>query len=119
MLLTFEDVCDFLGTDEPTALALIEAGHLPPSVSIGGRLVRWRATDLVRWVEMGCPDYIAPTMREFTTLRERNVEEQLSLEESTALESDRADSGRINAGSEWTSTVAIPAGYRAIDPTKD
>lgn len=116
MLWTIEDVCKFLKSDEPTVLFLIEQGHLPPPVNIGeDRLVRWISDDLLAWARMGCPQFAAPTEGEFVTIRERHIEEKYTLEEINAMQSDRRDNDRINAGAEWTPELPIPDGYQRAE----
>ncbi len=76
MLLTFRELCEFLKADEPTVLSLIEAGGVPPPVNIGNRLIRWVETDLLRWVQMGCPQFPPPTPEEIAIMLEKYREEQ-------------------------------------------
>ena len=69
MLLTFQELCVLLKADEPLVLWLIETGGVPPPVNIGGRLIRWVESDLVRWVQTGCPRFPPPTPEEITLIR--------------------------------------------------
>ena len=76
MLLTFHELCTFLKADEPTVLSLIEEGAIPPPVIIGNRLVRWVESDLIRWVQTGCPRFPPPTSEELTLIRTKRIEEK-------------------------------------------
>ena len=76
MLLTFPELCEFLKADEPMVLSLIEAGSVPPPVNIGNQLIRWVESDLVRWVQMGCPNFPPPTPEELGLIRTNRVEEK-------------------------------------------
>ena len=71
MLLTFSELCAFLKADEPVVLLLIETGSIPPPLNIGNRLVRWLESDLVRWVQMGCPKFPPPTPQEIKLITSR------------------------------------------------
>ena len=75
MLLTFPELCAFLKADEPMVMSLIEAGSVPPPVNIGNQLIRWVESDLVRWVQMGCPSFPPPTPEELDLIRTNRVEE--------------------------------------------
>ena len=76
MLLTFHELCAFLKADESMVLSLIEAGGIPPPVNIGNRLVRWVESDLIRWVQTGCPCFPPPTSEELTLIRAKHLEEK-------------------------------------------
>jgi predicted DNA-binding transcriptional regulator AlpA len=70
LLLTFDELCDFLKADRTVVISLIEAGSVPPPVNIGDLIVRWVETDLIRWVQTGCPRFPPPTFTELAMLRE-------------------------------------------------
>ena len=74
-LLTFHELCSFLKADETIVLSLIEAGAIPPPVNIGNRLVRWVHSDLLRWVQTGCPSFPPPTSEELALISAKHVEE--------------------------------------------
>ena len=76
MLLTLHELCTFLKADESIVLSLIEAGGIPPPVNIGNRLVRWVESDLIRWVQTGCPRFPPPTSEELTLIRTKHLEEK-------------------------------------------
>ncbi|MEN6457451.1 MAG: hypothetical protein ABFC63_00845 [Thermoguttaceae bacterium] len=79
ILMTFEELCAFLKADQDMVLALIEAGAVPPPLNVGDRLVRWVQSDLIRWVQMGCPNFPAPTHEELALIRANRVE-KVSIE---------------------------------------
>ena len=60
---------------EPLVLLLIEAGSIPPPVNIGDRLIRWVESDLLRWVQTGCPKFPPPTPDELALIRAKQAEE--------------------------------------------
>jgi excisionase family DNA binding protein len=51
LLLTAEQVANLLGTSKRQVWRLESAGRIPKPVRLGGRLVRWRWTELVEFVE--------------------------------------------------------------------
>jgi excisionase family DNA binding protein len=51
LLLTAKQVADLLGTSKRQVWRLESAGRIPKPVRLGGRLVRWRWTDLVGFVD--------------------------------------------------------------------
>jgi len=75
-LLTFQELCTLLKTDESMVLSLIETGSVPPPVNIGNRLVRWVQSDLIRWVQTGCPHYPPLTPEELALIRTKQLEEK-------------------------------------------
>lgn len=75
MLLTFQELCAFLKADDVTVMLLFESGNLPPPLTIGDRLIRWVESDLARWVQMGCPNFPAPTPEEIDMVRARRLEQ--------------------------------------------
>lgn len=55
-LLTVKQVAESLGISPRQVWKLNSSARLPAPVRIGGsRSVRWRALDIARFVEMGCP----------------------------------------------------------------
>jgi predicted DNA-binding transcriptional regulator AlpA len=80
MLLTFVELCSFLKEDGTTVISLIEAGCIPPPVSIGNRLVRWVESDLVRWVQTGCPSFPPLTPDELALIRRQTTGDDRSGE---------------------------------------
>jgi predicted DNA-binding transcriptional regulator AlpA len=76
-LLTFQELCDFLKTDETTVFSLIEEGGVPPPMNIGDRLVRWVETDLTRWVQTGCQRFPQPSPEEIKMIRSKCDKEKL------------------------------------------
>jgi predicted DNA-binding transcriptional regulator AlpA len=83
MLLSFPELCAFLKADEPMVMSLIEAGSVPPPVNIGNQLIRWVEGDLVRWVQMGCPNFPPPTPEELDLIRTNRVEQKTDTEAET------------------------------------
>ncbi len=75
MLLTFHELCAFLKADESMVLSLIETGGIPLPVNIGDRLVRWVESDLIRWVQTGCPRFPPPTFEELSLIRSEYLKE--------------------------------------------
>jgi predicted DNA-binding transcriptional regulator AlpA len=78
MLLDFPRVADWLATDEPTVLALIEGGFLPQPELLADRLARWSEEALLRWADDGCPKSSPPTEAEFVRIRVLQVQEDVA-----------------------------------------
>lgn len=55
LLLTAEKVAELLDISVRTLWRLRSAGKLPTPVRLGGS-VRWRAHEIVTWIEKGCPE---------------------------------------------------------------
>ena len=53
-LLSVRELAGKLKVSTRHVWALLSSGRLPKPVRVG-RAVRWRADDVTRWVEMGCP----------------------------------------------------------------
>ncbi len=53
-LLSVRELAGRLKVSTRHVWALLSSGRLPKPVRVG-RAVRWRADDVARWVEMGCP----------------------------------------------------------------
>jgi predicted DNA-binding transcriptional regulator AlpA len=77
-LLDFPAVASWLGTDEPSLLALLERGDFPQPVVIGSRLCRWSDVSLEEWAADGCPQCEPPSEPEFVRLRVLQVEESVA-----------------------------------------
>jgi predicted DNA-binding transcriptional regulator AlpA len=55
LLLSGPDVCTRLGIGKSTLHKMIRAGRFPVATVRICKCVRYRADELARWVEMGCP----------------------------------------------------------------
>ena len=53
-LLTVKDVAARLRISQRQVWKLLASGRIPAPVRIS-RSVRWRAGDITRWIELGCP----------------------------------------------------------------
>ena len=78
MLFDFPKTAAWLNTDEPTLLALVETGDVPPPMLLGGRLVRWSESALSAWADDDCPAGNPPSEAEFIKIRSLQVEEYAS-----------------------------------------
>ena len=54
-LLDARHAAALLALGRTTLFKLDAAAKIPSAIRLGGRLVRWRRADLVRWIEAGCP----------------------------------------------------------------
>lgn len=54
LLLTAQEVVQMLSVSKSTLWRMRDSGKLPAPIRVGG-IVRWRASDIQRWVEQGCP----------------------------------------------------------------
>jgi excisionase family DNA binding protein len=54
MLFKDSQVATELGVSRRKVWAMLSAGQMPAPVRMG-RSVRWRESDIHRWVELGCP----------------------------------------------------------------
>ena len=54
IMMTADEIATCLGISTRTVWRLKAKGDLPKSVKIG-RAVRWRKTDILAWIEQGCP----------------------------------------------------------------
>lgn len=54
LLLSVKQVAQIVASSERTLWRLSDSGQMPSPVRIG-RSVRWRRSDILRWVELGCP----------------------------------------------------------------
>jgi prophage regulatory protein len=52
-LINAVQLAKLLSISERTLYRLKAGGHLPPTVNLGGS-VRWRVTDIRRWIDGGC-----------------------------------------------------------------
>jgi excisionase family DNA binding protein len=55
VLLSAEEISEMLGINKSFLYSLKSAGRLPPSIRLSRRAVRWRKSDVMRWIETGCP----------------------------------------------------------------
>jgi excisionase family DNA binding protein len=55
-LLTAEAVAELLSLSRRTIFRMKSAGLICPHVKIGHSAIRWRRSDIERWISMGCPD---------------------------------------------------------------
>lgn len=57
LLLTKEDVAEIGNWSVRTVIRMRDNGTLPPPLKVG-RLIRWRKSDIEKWIEGGCvPQY--------------------------------------------------------------
>jgi predicted DNA-binding transcriptional regulator AlpA len=75
MLLDLSAVADWLGTDQPTILALLKSGYIPRPIILGSRLTRWSERDLEDWSDAGCPEVTPPTEAQYVAARAAQVVE--------------------------------------------
>jgi prophage regulatory protein len=54
-LLTASAVADMLSLSKRQIFRLKSSGKIPVPIKIGGS-VRWKQTDIQRWISLGCPD---------------------------------------------------------------
>jgi excisionase family DNA binding protein len=54
MMMTADEIADCLQVSTRTIWRLKAKGDLPKSVNVG-RAVRWRRSDILAWIEQGCP----------------------------------------------------------------
>ncbi len=54
IMMTADEIATCLGISSRTVWRLKAKGDLPKSVKIG-RAVRWRKSDILAWIEQGCP----------------------------------------------------------------
>ena len=53
-LLTAQDIARMLQVSVRTVWRLRDSGKIPRAVTIGGS-IRWRTSEIQRWIEVGCP----------------------------------------------------------------
>lgn len=53
-LIAVAELAELLGVSVRTIWRKESTGHLPAPVRIGG-LVRWRRTEIMQWIDDGCP----------------------------------------------------------------
>jgi len=53
-LLTVKQVATRINCSQRTVYRLADSGDMPRPLKIGGWLVRWRASDIDKWIEAGC-----------------------------------------------------------------
>lgn len=54
-LLNVEQVAELLGVCTKTVRRMMKAAKLPRHIELG-RLFKWKADEIHRWIEAGCPD---------------------------------------------------------------
>lgn len=59
-LLDAREVAAMIAVNPRTVPRLSRAGRLPPPVTTSPRFVRWRRSDVERWIADGCPRREAP-----------------------------------------------------------
>lgn len=55
-LLRVEDVAQLLKLSKRQVFRLNSAGLICASIKVGRGAVRWRQTEILQWISMGCPD---------------------------------------------------------------
>lgn len=55
LLLDVKETAELLNASPRTVYRLSDAGRMPRPVKIGA-LVRWRADEIRRWIDAGCPN---------------------------------------------------------------
>lgn len=55
LLLNVRKVAELLDSNERSVRRFHSRGQLPGAVRVGNRLVRFRARDLLQWIDDGCP----------------------------------------------------------------
>jgi prophage regulatory protein len=54
-LLRMREAAAFCNIGESTAWRYLSAGRFPKPIRVGGGALRWRRSDLIAWIEKGCP----------------------------------------------------------------
>ena len=73
LLIPDTEAASLAGVSRATWHRLRAAGKLPPQIKLG-RSVRWRRSDVLRWIECGCPDAHAFTaMQTAASRRQRRT----------------------------------------------
>ena len=62
LLLTADDVSRLLAVSRLTIFRWRAAGRLPAPVRVG-RVVRWRRSEIIAWIDAGCPSCRPPARR--------------------------------------------------------
>lgn len=55
LLINFDTAAKLLSINRRTLDRLVSAQEIPPPIRISGRMRRWRVTELLEWIEAGCP----------------------------------------------------------------
>jgi excisionase family DNA binding protein len=55
LLITSEEVARLMGISERTLWRLLSAGKVPVPLRFG-RNTRWRRSEVLEWIEKGCPE---------------------------------------------------------------
>ncbi|MCP4611104.1 MAG: hypothetical protein GY845_20540 [Planctomycetes bacterium] len=64
-LLTAQAVGEMLSLSKRQVFRMKSAGLICPCITVGKGAVRWRQSDVDKWIEWGCPN-----QKEFTTRKE-------------------------------------------------
>ena len=54
VMLSDKQVCELLGVSRSHFWRMISAGLAPKQVHVGGRVSRWRRTDIDAWIQNDC-----------------------------------------------------------------
>jgi excisionase family DNA binding protein len=55
LLINFDTAAKLLSINRRTLDRMVSAQEIPPPIRISGRMRRWRITELLEWIEAGCP----------------------------------------------------------------
>jgi len=55
-LLTAKAVSEMLSVSKRQIFRLKSSGRICPCVKVGQGAIRWRRSDIEKWISMGCPD---------------------------------------------------------------
>lgn len=55
-LLTAQAVAELLSLSKRTVFRMKASGLICPCVRVGQGAIRWRQSDIEKWISMGCPD---------------------------------------------------------------
>lgn len=50
MLFTLKDILDITRVSKSSIYRMMEKGDFPKSISLGGNTVRWRVSDVQKWI---------------------------------------------------------------------
>ncbi len=115
MLLDLRTVAHRLQTDQPTVLALVEAGDMPAPLVIAGRLVRWPEELLADWARKGCPKCEPPAQAEFMDARCLQVAEDQERDYRRGLLERPEDKTRRRAADEEAARLQDELDQREMD----
>ena len=54
VLLTVKQVGELTNQHERTVWRMHDSGKMPRAIRPGGKSVRWRKSDILKWIELGC-----------------------------------------------------------------